>query len=265
MNWNEVYQTAIEWTEHAGEILRNATKEIIQVEYKTSAADLVTNKDKEIEKFFMDHISEKYPSHFLLGEEGLAKDQDYNPENEIVWIVDPIDGTTNFVHQKRNFAISVAVYEKGQPRIGIVYDPIAKEMFHAQAGKGAFLNDKQLPRLQEKSLEEANISINQLWLVPNDKVDHTLFTEVVQKARGTRYIGSAALEIVYVACERLDTYVDFRLSPWDIAGGMVILNEVGGVMKNLKNNTFSVFTPGTTLFSNSKVLDEILVHVADGE
>ncbi|MFT4412353.1 inositol monophosphatase family protein [Fredinandcohnia humi] len=260
MNWNEIYQTAIEWTEQAGEILRAATKEILQVEYKTSAADLVTNKDKQIEQFFMDRLSEKYPSHFLLGEEGLAKDKQFNPENEIVWIVDPIDGTTNFVHQKRNFAISVGIYEKGEPRVGIVYDPIAKEMFHAQIGTGAFLNNQLLPNLDEKSLEEANISINQLWLVPNDKVDHTIFTEVIQKARGTRYLGSAALEIAYVACGRLDTYIDFRLSPWDIAGGMVILQEVQGVMKNLENNSFSVFNPGITIFSNSNVLEEILLN-----
>ncbi|MEH7380650.1 inositol monophosphatase family protein [Bacillus sp. JJ1533] len=257
MNWNEVYQTAKEWTYEAGEILRNATKESVNVEYKTSAADLVTNKDKEIEQFFIDHIMTEYPTHFILGEEGLAKEQQYNPESEIVWIVDPIDGTTNFVHQKSNFAISIGIYEKGQPRIGIVYDPIADEMFHAIAGQGAYLNEKPLPKLIDKELEEANISICQYWLVPNEKVDHTIFTKVIQKARGTRYLGSAALEIVYVACGRLDTYLDFRLSPWDIAGGMVILEEVGGVMRTLENQTFSVFSPHITLFSNNNVLKEI--------
>ncbi|MEH7224970.1 inositol monophosphatase family protein [Bacillus sp. JJ1566] len=258
MNWNEVYQTAKEWTQVAGDILRKATKEIINVEYKTSAADLVTNKDKEIEQFFIDRIKTKYPTHFFLGEEGLAKDQQYNPESEIVWIVDPIDGTTNFVHQKRNFAISVGVYEKGQPRIGIVYDPIADEMFHTLAGQGAYLNDQALPKLEKKKLEEANISICQHWLVPNDRMNHTIFTEMIQKARGTRYLGSAALEIVYVACGRLETYFDFRLSPWDIAGGMVVLQEVGGVMRTLENQPFSVFSPQITIFSNNNVLKEIL-------
>ncbi|WP_010283256.1 inositol monophosphatase family protein [Bacillus timonensis] len=257
MNWDEVYQTAKQWTLEAGEILRKATKESVNVEYKTSVADLVTNKDKEIEQFFIDHIKTKYPAHFFLGEEGLASDQEYNAEKEIVWIVDPIDGTTNFVHQKRNFAISVGIYEKGKPRIGIVYDPIADEMFHALTGEGAYLNEQLLPKLADKKLEEANISICQLWLVPNDKVDHSIFIEMVQKARGTRYLGSAALEIVYVACGRLETYFDFRLSPWDIAGGMVILGEVGGVMKTLENQPFSVFSPETTIFSNNKVLSEI--------
>lgn len=261
MNWNEIYESAKAWTLEAGEILRKATKETIRVEYKTSAADLVTQKDKEIEQFFIDRIASTYPSHYLLGEEGLASDQQYEPFQEIVWIVDPIDGTTNFVHQKRNFAISVGIFENGKPRIGFVYDPIGDELFHAQVGQGAYLNGQPLPKLPKKTLEEANISINQLWLVPNTYVDHTIFTKLIQKARGTRYIGSAALEIAYVASGRLDTYIDFRLSSWDIAGGMVILGEVDGVMKTFDHEDIDVFNPGITLFSNKQVLDEIHLNV----
>ncbi|MDF0726287.1 inositol monophosphatase family protein [Cytobacillus sp. S13-E01] len=261
MDWNEVFESAKAWTQEAGEILRKATQEKIIVEYKTSAADLVTQKDKEIEQFFIDRIAKEYPSHFLLGEEGLASDQKFSPDREVVWIVDPIDGTTNFVHQKRNFAISIGIFEFGLPKIGIVYDPVADELFHAQVGKGAFLNNIPLPKLADKTLEEAIISINQLWLVHNNYIDHQIFSSVIQKARGTRYIGSAALEIVYIACGRLDTYIDFRLSPWDIAGGMVILNEVGGVMKTFENQPFNVFTRSSTVFSNNKVLEELFLNL----
>lgn len=261
MNWNEIYETAKAWTLEAGEILRNATKETVKVEYKTSAADLVTQKDKEIEQFFIDRIATNYPEHFLLGEEGLASDQEYDPNQEIVWIVDPIDGTTNFVHQKRNFAISVGIYEYGKPKIGFVYDPVADELFHAQVGQGAYLNNQLLPRLPQKTLEEANISINQLWLVPNTYVDYTIFASMIQKARGTRYIGSAALEIAYVASGRLDTYIDFRLSSWDIAGGMVILGEVDGLMKTVDDKDINVFNPGITFFSNKHVLDEVYLNM----
>ena len=261
MNWVEIYETAKAWTLEAGEILRRATQEIIEVEYKTSASDLVTQKDKEVEQFFINKLADSYPSHYLLGEEGLANDRQYDPNHEIVWIVDPIDGTTNFVHQKRNFAISVGIYEKGQPRIGFVYDPIANELFHAQVGQGAYLNNNRLQMLPGKTLEEANISINQLWLVPNSYIDHVMFTEIIQKARGTRYIGSAALEIAYVACGRLDTYIDMRLSAWDIAGGMVILREVAGAMKTFHNEDINVFKPGKTFFSNQHVLEEIRLHL----
>lgn len=198
MNWDHVYQTAKEWTLEAGEILRKATTETFKVEYKTSAADLVTEKDKQIEKFFIDKIKETYPTHFLLGEEGLASDQIFDYKNEIVWVVDPIDGTTNFVQQQRNFAISVGIYENGNPKIGLVYDPIADELFHAQIGQGAYLNDQLLPKQQERRLEEAMVSINQLWVISNERVNHTMFEQIIREARGTRYIGSAALEIAYL-------------------------------------------------------------------
>ncbi|MBM7659967.1 myo-inositol-1(or 4)-monophosphatase [Bacillus mesophilus] len=262
MNWDQIYETAREWTLEAGNTLKKATTESFQVEYKTSAADLVTEKDKEIEKFFIDKISETFPTHFLLGEEGLAKDQVFDYKNEVVWVVDPIDGTTNFVHQQRNFAISVGIYENGKPRMGFVYDPISNELFHAQAGKGAYLNETLLPKHTNKALEEAIVSINQLWLIKNEKVNHLLFEKMIRKARGTRYIGSAALEIAYVACGRLDTYIDFRLSPWDIAGGMVILQEVGGVTVNLENQPVNAFLPEITIFSNQSVLKEIVKELS---
>jgi myo-inositol-1(or 4)-monophosphatase len=262
MDWNQLFEHAKRWTLEAGDILKKATTETVQVEYKTSAADLVTEKDKEIEQFFIDKIMSKYPTHFLLGEEGLAKDQIFNPANEIVWVVDPIDGTTNFVHQQRNFAISVGIYENGQPKVGLVYDPIGNELFHAQTGKGAYLNNTPLLKLQDKNLEEAIISMNQMWLISNDKVEHQRFEEVIRKARGTRYIGSAALEIAYVACGRLDTYLDFRLSPWDIAGGFIILQEVGGIVIDLENRPVDVFSPGTTIFTNKHVFSEILADLS---
>ncbi|WP_456276068.1 inositol monophosphatase family protein [Bacillus sp. AK128] len=262
MNWDQVFETAKNWTLEAGEILRKATKETFQVEYKTSAADLVTEKDKEVEQFFIEKIKEHFPTHFLLGEEGLASDQVFDYKKEVVWVVDPIDGTTNFVQQQRNYAISVGIYENGQPKIGLVYDPISDELFHAQTGKGAFLNDQALPRLTPRVLEEAMVSINQLWLISNERVNHMLFEQIIRKARGTRYLGSAALEIAYVACGRLDTYIDFRLSPWDIAGGMVILNEVGGVALNLENQPVNAFEPGITLFSNEDILKEIVMNLS---
>jgi myo-inositol-1(or 4)-monophosphatase len=259
MNWDQIYETAKDWTLEAGEILRRATKETVLVEYKTSAADLVTEKDKEIEQFFIEKIKENFPTHYLLGEEGMAKDQVFDYLKEIVWVVDPIDGTTNFVQQQRNFAISVGIYENGKPKIGIVYDPMSDELFHAQIGKGAYLNEILLLKHTSRALEEAMISINQLWLLSNDKVNHLLFEEVIRKARGTRYLGSAALEIAYVACGRLDTYIDFRLSPWDIAGGMVILNEVEGVAIDLEQQPVNAFAPAITIFSNRNVLKEIVM------
>ena len=182
---------------------------------------------KQNQRFFVNKLKHTYPSHYLLGEEGTASHQEFNPKDETVWIIDPIDGTTNFVHQGRNFCISLAVYEKGEPLIGMIYDPIADELFHAKIGEGAYLNERQLPKLTSTTLEEAVISINQLWIAPNEKINHQNLHELVQKVRATRYLGSAALEMAYVACGRLEAYIDFRSSPWDMAGGLVLLAEVG--------------------------------------
>lgn len=255
----ELFRLAKSWTLEAGHRLRTTMDDTLKIDYKTSATDIVTQKDVEIETFFADQLKRTYPSHYLLGEEGASYNKNFDYRREVVWIIDPIDGTTNFVHQGRNFCISLAVYENGNPVIGLIYDPIADELFHAKKGYGAYLNDRKLGMLTDRPIEEAVISINQLWVVPNEKVDYTKLHSMVQDVRGTRYIGSAALEMAYIACGRLDAYLDFRLSPWDMAGGLVILGEVGAKMVTIDDDSVDVFSPSTTLFARP-MLDKKLLN-----
>jgi myo-inositol-1(or 4)-monophosphatase len=252
-----IYKEAKQWTQEAGKLLRESLQDQLKIEYKTSAADIVTQKDKEIEQFFVDKINKKFPQHYILGEEGIATDESYNPQEEIVWIIDPIDGTTNFVHQKQNFSISVAVYEKGEPRIGIIYDPLQDECFHTYAGHGAYLNDQKLDNLKNGSVEEAVLGINCLWLTPNSKFDHYKLHSLVRHVRGTRSIGSAALEMASVACGRLDGYLTLRLSPWDFAAGLVILDELGAKMTTIHNERINVFSKSTIFVARPGLHDEI--------
>lgn len=256
--YDQVYNVAKEWTLEVGRELKNSIYEQVKVEYKTSAADLVTEKDKEIESFFIEKINEFFPTHYILGEEGQSSEKEFDPTEELVWVIDPIDGTTNFVHQKENFAISVAFYEKGEPIFGIVYDPIRDELFHAYSGSGAYANDTKLEMVTSTSLKEGMISVNPLWIVPNEKCDYKRFTEVVQKARGMRYIGSAALEMAYVAIGRLDAYIDFRLSPWDIAAGVIILEEVGIISTTVENKRVDIFNNTSNVVARPILHDEIL-------
>ncbi|GAE37332.1 inositol monophosphatase family protein [Halalkalibacter akibai] len=244
----ELYETARKWTLEAGERIKHSLTDTIEVEYKTSAADLVTQKDKEIEQFFIERILNEYPDHHILGEEGMSETTPADYQQGTVWIIDPIDGTTNFVHQKRNFAISVAIYRDGSPLIGCIYDPIEEELFHGCKDNGAFLNDEKLPVLTSCSVEEAVISFNHLWVVPNEKVDYEKMQQIVLDVRGVRSIGSAALEIAYVACGRLDAYLDFRLSAWDIAAGIVILNELAGISTTMEQEDVDVFNLSSTIF-----------------
>lgn len=254
-----IYEQAKTWTIEAGKALKASLKESIVVEYKTSAADLVTEKDKEIEQFFVEKISKTFPEHYILGEEGMAQKQEFVPEAETLWIIDPIDGTTNFVHQKRDFAISVGVFVEGKPVIGIIYDPIQDECYHACQGEGAFLNEERLSPLADKNIEEALLSLDPLWLTANDIFDYARCQAIVRHARGARSIGSAALELAYVACGRFDGYFSLRLSPWDYAAGIVILEEVGAKLTTVANEPLSISTKRSTVFVASPKLHEALL------
>lgn len=260
----ELYQQAKSWTIEAGNRLKDSLQEALQVEYKTSAADLVTEKDRETEQFFVDLIQKHYPEHYILGEEGICSAKEYDPLNEVVWIIDPIDGTTNFVHQKQNFSISLAIYIKGEGKIGIIYDPIKNECFHALKGEGAYLNEKKLEMLRTTTVEEALIAINSLWLTPNSLFDHLSLQTLVRQVRGTRSLGSAALEIASVASGRLDGYITLRLAPWDFAAGLVILEEVGAKMSTVDNQPIDVFEKSSIYVAKPSLHEELMTTFLQG-
>lgn len=255
--FKNIYTKTIEWVLEAGQELRETLYDKLEVEYKTSVADLVTEKDRETEQFFVKKIKEHYPHHYILGEEGMASQDEFDPQREVVWVIDPIDGTTNFVHQKRNFAISVGIYEQGEPRIGVIYDPMSGECFRALRGEGAFLNKEQLEPSQGGTVEEAVLGINGMWLVPNRRYDHQKIHPVVQHVRGTRSIGAAALEMAYVACGRLDGYLTLRLHPWDFAAGLVILSELGATATTIKGETIDVFEKTSVFVARPELHREV--------
>lgn len=229
--WNEMYCLAKQWAKEAAERIKETFSEELQIQSKTSRKDIVTNVDKEIEQFFSRKLNETFPEHKMLGEEGIG--HDLIDQKGIVWIIDPIDGTLNFVHQKRNFAISIGIYEDGIAKIGIIYDVMLDEMYHAMEGQGAFLNEQKLKKLQEIDIEESIIAMNTTWLLPNKLLPYEKAVSLVRSARGTRSFGSAAIEIASVAAGRVDAYMAVSLAPWDIAGGAVIIKEVGGLFTTI--------------------------------
>ena len=136
-----------------------------------------------------------------------------------MWILDPIDGTMNFIHQQRDFAISLGIYENGIGTIGLVYDVVHDELYHALKGSGAYMNEIKLPELENAEVDKAILSLNATWLLENDRIDHNLLIPLAKDVRGIRSYGSAALEMVFVASGRLDAYISLRLAPWDFACG----------------------------------------------
>ena len=256
MNWETIDTHAKQWVKEAGEKIRLSFKSTLNIETKSNPNDLVTNIDKEIEQFFIHHIREVYPEHRIMGEEGFGdKLQDLGG---IVWLIDPIDGTMNFIHQQRNFAISIGIYEDGVGKIGLIYDVVHDELYHAFRGQGAYINGKPIPQLNETILKESILALNATWVVENKRIDHNLMIPLVKEARGTRSYGTAALELVFVATGRVNAYFSMRLAPWDVAAGAVIIEELGGVVTNLRGEKLGFLSNDSLFAANAGLHQSIL-------
>ncbi|MGG2064699.1 inositol monophosphatase family protein [Bacillus sp. S14(2024)] len=257
--WKEIDVHAKQWIKEAGRHLVSSLKQSLIIETKSNASDLVTNMDREIEQFFIEKIKDTFPEHYILGEEGYG--DELASSDGVVWLIDPIDGTMNFVHQKRNFAISIGVYENGIGKIGLVYDPVHDELYHAQKGAGAFCNDIEIPLLQPSQVSLGVVAVNATWLTDNPRLDMRKMAQLVKRARGTRSYGCAALEMVYVATGRLDAYVTPRLSPWDFGGGMIIVEEVGGKVTTFNGDPLRIIEKSSVLVARPGVYEEVLQYV----
>ncbi len=263
-NWLEIDDDAKKWIKEAGESIKQSFSNALTIETKSDKNDLVTDIDKNTEKFFIKKIKDKYPEHRILGEEGFGDivcDLD-----GVVWMLDPIDGTMNFVHQQRNFAISIGIYENGVGKIGLIYDVVHEELYHASKGNGAFLNDLALPRLQDVTVSEAIIGVNALWVTENNRIDPAVLSPLVRDARGTRSYGSAAIEMAYIASGRMDAYISLRLAPWDIAAGLILVEELGGTATTLKGEPLNLLEKNSLFISKPGLHDEIMSkYLKDGK
>ncbi|HEX7066223.1 MAG TPA: inositol monophosphatase family protein [Bacillales bacterium] len=228
IDWHDIDKQAKQWVKQAGEQIRSSFTGAISVDYKSNPDDLVTDIDKRTEQFFIKRIHQTFPDHKILGEEGYG--HDISSAEGTVWIIDPIDGTMNFVHQQSHFAISIGIYHNGVGKIGLIYNVVGDELFHCIKGEGAYVDHRPLKKREPVLLEESIIGLNATWVTKNHRIDPDILSPVVRKARGTRSYGSAAIELAYIAAGRLDAYLSMRLAPWDFAAGLVLLEEVGAVM-----------------------------------
>lgn len=254
--WNDIAIQVEQWIKEAGQIIRDSLQNPLTIETKSSPSDLVTNMDRQTEQFFISRIHDAYPSHKILGEEGYG-DQVTSVKGTL-WLIDPIDGTMNFVHQKRNFAISIGIYHNGVGKIGYIYDPVFDELYYAMEGKGAFCNGIRIPKLQSGTIETGIIGVNATWLTENDFLDHKKMAALVNKARGSRSYGCATLEMIYVATGKLDGYITPRLSPWDYGGGAIIIREVGGCITTFDEKNVSLVHKSSVIVARPGVYEELL-------
>lgn len=251
-----LYEFAKSLILEAGNNVKVMMKETLDIETKSNPNDLVTNVDKATENYIYNAIQSNYPQHKVIGEEGHG--HQLEDIDGIVWVVDPIDGTLNFVHQGENFAISIGIYKDGQPYAGFVYDVMKDVLYHAKVGEGAYENNHLLSNITSSVLSKSLIGINPNW-VTKPKIGE-VFAPIVNHARSARAYGSAALEIISVAKGQLAAYITPRLQPWDFAGGLIILNEVGGIGTNLLGEKLNIKHPNSIIMANSDIHEELLTQ-----
>ncbi|KAK3792124.1 hypothetical protein RRG08_055387 [Elysia crispata] len=233
LDLEEMYAVAISVAREAGQIIRDAFDKEKEVDTKQSAADLVTESDQAVEKMVNSRILGKFPNHRFIGEETTAvSGEKHQLTDEPTWIIDPIDGTTNFVNSIQEVSFSLGIMVNKKAVIGVVYAPIKDEMFTARLGKGAYLNGKKLKASKITDLKQAVIiteggSSRDIKVV-EDKVKniHTLITHT----RGIRSYGSAAINLCHVAAGRGQGYIEYGIHIWDFIAGALIASEAGAVV-----------------------------------
>ncbi len=242
----------------ASKIINRASQDLDHLKVTTKQqSDFVTEVDRKAEAAIIDVLRAAYPEYGILAEEsgetaGTGEGSNYQ------WIIDPLDGTTNFIHGFPQYAISIALAHKGQITQSLVYDVVHNEMFTASKGGGAFLNERRIRVSKCLKLEDALLGTGFPYRV-FQHVDAYLgiFKELMQKTSGLRRPGAASLDLAYVASGRLDGFWEFGLSPWDIAGGSLLISEAGGLIGDLAGNEDYLKT-GNVIAGSPKIFSQLL-------
>lgn len=253
MELQSIHRTGISAVYRSAEVLRSYLENIPQVN-KKGAVDLVTQADIESEQLIIETIRNQFPDHAILAEESGLKQSG----SQYQWIIDPLDGTTNFTHQLGIFAISIAFAVSGNVKVGIVMNPVTGELFSAIAGEGATLNGQPITVSQQQNISDSLLVTG----FPYDfktilKPLMTRFANCLNAAQGVRRLGSAALDLCFVACGRFDGFWEQNLKPWDTAAGMLIAREAGATITDFSNNLFTV-DKKEILATNGKIHQEML-------
>ncbi len=238
----------------AGEILRAGFGKAMKIDYKDTI-DLVTEMDHRAEEFLLGAIQQRFPGHRIVAEESGIFDGD----NDHLWYVDPLDGTVNYAHGIPIFSISLAYYRNNQAVLGVVYNPITEECFSAERGRGAWLSGRPLRVAQTQDLGHSLLVTGfpyDTWTNPNNNIN--FFKSFSLQTQGVRRLGSAALDLCYVAAGRFDGYWEMGLKPWDAAAGALIVGEAGGLVTDMQGGPDFLSYPLTILTANPGLHAEML-------
>lgn len=246
---------------HAGaDVLKHYFEGTFEVHSKDSLNNLVTEVDQKAEDVIIEVIKSDFPEHFILSEEvgELSTSSNYK------WVIDPIDGTVNFAHSIPICCVSIGLEKDGQLMMGAVFNPFMNELFFAEKGKGAFLNNRKLTVSKNGNLESACLvtGFPYRWVdVGTDPI--AVFERFIRLGLPVRRLGSAALDLCWVAAGRFDGFWEYNLNPWDIAAGYLIVEEAGGSITNFNGDRYSIYDK-QTLATNGNIHDQMLEVIKNG-
>lgn len=248
----------------AGALLMRFQRAGFDVAHK-GRIDLVTSADRASEQLIVGAISARYPSHVIISEEDAQtlRVLETLRVSHAVWIVDPLDGTTDFVHGYPNFAVSIALYGDGEPTLGVVYDPTRDELFSAQRGYGARLNGQTIAVSQTRSLLESLLTSGFPYDVNESGRNIAAYERLSLLTRGVRVSGAAALDLAWLACGRLDGYWEPEIKSWDGAAGALIVREAGGRVSDSAGQMWQPALPSIAA-SNGLLHELLLQNIAGG-
>ena len=246
---------AVKAARRAGNIINRASTDLAHIKvHAKSANDFVTEVDRAAEAAIIEVLKDAYPGHGILAEETGSS----GPEGEYQWIIDPLDGTTNFIHGFQQYAVSLALARNGVVEQAVVFDPVANDLYTASKGAGAFLNDRRIRVSKRDRMGESLIGTG----FPFREFDHidaylAMFREVAQKTAGIRRPGSAALDLAYLAAGRYDAFWEMGLKPWDMAAGALLVQEAGGLVSDLGGES-AFLASGNVVAGTPKIFGQLL-------
>ncbi|MCG6913720.1 inositol monophosphatase [bacterium BMS3Abin03] len=244
----------IEIAKQAGAVVREGFGKNFKIDYKTSENNLVTEVDKASEKLITDFITKKYPGHSILAEEGSGTKNN----SEYFWVVDPLDGTTNFAHGLPIFSVSIGVQKNNATIAGVVYDVMNDVIYSAEKGSGAFAGSQKLIVNRTSKLEHSLLVTGFPYnIAENPENAFQKFETLTKKARGVRRLGSAAIDFCFVASGIFEGFWEVHLHPWDICAGKLIVEEAGGLVTDFEGNEINIYSK-KILASNGVIHDQII-------
>jgi len=247
--------TAVKAARKAGTIITRASFDVDKLTIRTKRQhDFVSEVDHAAEDAILGVLKDAYPSHGFLAEESGYKDK----EREYLWVIDPLDGTTNFLHGVPQYCVSIGLMHKGKPTQAVVFDPTRNELFTASKGAGAYLNDRRIRVSKVDKLDGALISTG----FPFKVIDHVddylrMLKNMMKSTSGVRRAGAAALDLAYVACGRYDGFWEQGLSPWDMCAGALLIREAGGLVGDMEGNE-GFLDKGEIVAANGKLFAALL-------